>query len=297
MNHLSSAQRDLHTLSAKCVPFFIVMLLLTACGAQPVSGQVATHTAATLAFPPADTQPAQVPTHAPTNTQQAVPVSVAPLVNPATVNVTQLNIRVGPGINYDAEKTLNQGDKLSLLGKSSDGNWYEVQLQDGSGGWVFSAYVTTLANVAALPVIPAPDATSSAPAAATAAPGTPSAGGSIPLTGATSVPTVLPTVTAAAAANPLPIVVAIANNQAQVTLSRFPAGKPVLATLGALGTNKSVRIAGATTDGSGSASFNFSMPLSWPDGTPLTQQSLYMTVTTTDGTFSRTLSFPFFSGR
>ena len=212
---------------------FIVILPLTACGVQPVSSQIVTPPAPTLAFPPADTQPAQPPTFTPLNTLLPAPASTTQASNTATVDVTQLNIRVGPGVNYTVEKTLNQGDKLILVGKSSDGDWYEVRLQDGSGGWVFSAYLTTSANLGALPVMPAPDAALSAPAA-------PTARGSIPLTGATAVPTT-PPAAVAAVGSALPIVLAIANNQAQVTLSRFPAGKPVLATLGALGYNQEVK--------------------------------------------------------
>jgi len=279
----------------KLVPFFIVMLLLTACGVKPVSGQIPTNTAVntpTLAFPPTDTQSPQTPASAVQPSQPAGTAPAAQASNMATVNVTQLNLRVGPGPNYSVEKTLNQSAPLTLLGKSSDGNWYLVQLQDGSGGWVFSAYVTTLANVAALPVMQPPTAAN--PTAA------PSAGANIPLTGAAALPTVVPTavpVVVPPPTNTNPIVVAIANNQVQVSLSHFPAGKPVTVTLGAVGTNKTVRMTGPTTDGNGLASFSFSMPFSWPDGTPLTQQSLYMTVSTTDGSFSRTLGFPFFSGR
>jgi uncharacterized protein YgiM (DUF1202 family) len=274
---------------------FIAMLFMTACGVQPVSGQIATQAAPTLAFPPLDTQTAAVPTIAVQPTAQpSAPVAATPAGNTAVVNVSQLNIRVGPGVNYNVEKTLDQGAAVTLLGKSSDGNWYEVQLQDGSGGWVFSAYVITSANLANLPVMPAPIIVPTATAAPTLA----SAGatalpsGSIPLTGATAVPIVVPATT-----NPLPVVVAIASNQAQVTLSRFPVNKSVIATLGARGTNESVRITGTTTDANGSASFGFPMPFSWPDGTPLTQQNLFLTATTTDGSFSRTLNFPFFSGR
>jgi uncharacterized protein YraI len=281
--------------------FFIVMMLITACGVQPVSGQIATKAAPTLAFPPVDTQPAQVPTNAVLPTQQSASVSATEAGNTAVVNVDQLNLRVGPGLNDSVEKTLNRGAVLSLLGKSSDGNWFEVQLQDGSVGWVFSAFVITSANLATLPVSQAPN--NAAPTAPNNV--APSATGSLPIAGPIVVPTassvapsaaVVPTVISATP-NPFPIVVTIANNQAQVTLTRYPASKSVVVTLAARGTNESVRVAAATTDTNGSATFNFSMPFSWPDGMPLTQQNLLLIVSTTDGSFSRTDSFPFFSGR
>jgi uncharacterized protein YgiM (DUF1202 family) len=276
---------------------FIVIMLITACGVQPVSGQIATKAAPTLAFPPADTQPAPVPTIAALPTQQSAPVSATAAGNTAVVNVNQLNLRVGPGLNYSVAKTLNQGVVFALLGKSNDGNWFEVQLQDGSNGWVFSAFVTTSANLANLPVGQTPNNVVSSVA--------PSATGSIPLTGSVVVPTassvapsaaVVPTVVPATT-NPFPIVVTIANNLAQVTLARYPASKSVVATLAVRGTSESVQIAVATIDANGSANFNFPMPFSWPDGTPLTQPNLLLTVNTTDGSFSRTDSFPFFSGR
>ncbi|MDR3575018.1 MAG: SH3 domain-containing protein [Anaerolineaceae bacterium] len=277
------------TQQAQLAPFFIVMLFLTACGVKPVLGQTSTIVAPsispTLAFPPVNTPAALAPTNAVQSTQAAA----SQTGDAAVVNVTQLNVRTGPGLTFAVANTLNQGASLVLVGKSTDGNWYLVHLSDGSAGWVFSAYVTSSANLAVLPVMQAPTAVNATTS--------PSTGGTIPLTGATPAPAAVPSVVVPPPANANPVVVAIANNQAQVTLSNFPAGKSVTATVGALGTSKTFKISGPTTDSLGSASFSFSMPFSWPDGTPLTQQNLYITVTTTDGSFSRTLSFPFYSGR
>ncbi|HMD89233.1 MAG TPA: SH3 domain-containing protein [Anaerolineaceae bacterium] len=236
---------------------FISMLLLTACGVNQVAGQTSTNLAPkpvispSLAFPATATQTVQAPANAGQSTQQTTPVTSVQQGNTGTVSVTQLNLRLGPGLNYNVLKTLNQGSTLTLIGKSIDGEWYEVQLPDGSAGWAFSAYITTSANVVTLPVVQTPIEIT-----ATAAP---PSGEDIPLTGGTLVPTTVSTF-APTAANTTPIVMVIANNQAQVTLARFPANNAVIATLGALGTDESVKIAGSVTDGNGSASFSFSMP-------------------------------------
>lgn len=60
---------------------------------------------------------------------------------PATLTVTgdQVNIRTGPGTEYEAIGSANRGMQLAVTGKS--GNWYEVQY-NGSTAYIIADYVT-----------------------------------------------------------------------------------------------------------------------------------------------------------
>ncbi|NLW06572.1 MAG: SH3 domain-containing protein [Clostridia bacterium] len=49
-----------------------------------------------------------------------------------------VNIRTGPGTNYDIITTLPRGTMFKFLGEAA--GWYQVQLPDGRQGWVSSEY-------------------------------------------------------------------------------------------------------------------------------------------------------------
>lgn len=69
----------------------------------------------------------------------------APSADAGTLTVTGdvVNIRTGPGTEYDSIGTVNQGSQLTIIGKS--GNWYEVQYY-GSTGYIIEDYVTANAG-------------------------------------------------------------------------------------------------------------------------------------------------------
>ncbi len=73
----------------------------------------------------------------------------------AVVN-TGANVRVGPGLGYGTiAGGANPGDKVSLIGRSSDSNWLNIIMPDGqTEGWIFATLVTVNAGVdiGALPV-------------------------------------------------------------------------------------------------------------------------------------------------
>lgn len=52
----------------------------------------------------------------------------------AVVAGSAVNVRNGPGTNYTVVAQANQGDKLNVLGQSSD--WYNVGLANGGQGWI-----------------------------------------------------------------------------------------------------------------------------------------------------------------
>ncbi|KHO61731.1 copper amine oxidase [Thermoanaerobacter sp. YS13] len=59
------------------------------------------------------------------------------------VNADVVNIRTGPGTQYDIITQVNNGDILSVIDKSGD--WYKVKLQDGTIGWI-AGWLTTVYN-------------------------------------------------------------------------------------------------------------------------------------------------------
>lgn len=50
-----------------------------------------------------------------------------------------VNVRVGPSKKQDVVTTVKGGDMLNVLGQSPD--WYFVELQDGTQGWVMEKFV------------------------------------------------------------------------------------------------------------------------------------------------------------
>ncbi|HCW03587.1 MAG TPA: hypothetical protein DGK91_03005 [Clostridium sp.] len=68
----------------------------------------------------------------PTSTQQSA-------VTKGTVTASKLNVRTGPGTNYDSFHTLWQGNVITVIGESN--GWYKIQLSNGKTGWVSSTYL------------------------------------------------------------------------------------------------------------------------------------------------------------
>jgi hypothetical protein len=65
---------------------------------------------------------------------------------PASVSVgdadavanTMANVRNGPGLNFGIVGGVNQGDRVSLIGRNADRTWYQVVLADRTEGWIFA---------------------------------------------------------------------------------------------------------------------------------------------------------------
>jgi len=51
-----------------------------------------------------------------------------------------VNVREGPGLDYNIVKKLDQGEKIVFL--LEQGDWYKVSLDNGTYGWVYSPLVT-----------------------------------------------------------------------------------------------------------------------------------------------------------
>ncbi len=76
------------------------------------------------------------------------------------VTKSSVNLRVGPGTNYDVRRYVYQDDILDIIAINEDGNWYNVRTKRGVLGWVARSVVVPIAfedvKVAAtIPVAPA----------------------------------------------------------------------------------------------------------------------------------------------
>jgi uncharacterized protein YraI len=72
-------------------------------------------------------------------------ISTAPVTEEeafAYVNAGSLNIRTGPGVNYDIVGVVTGGERLPILGRNSNGSWYNVQTVFGEG-WASATYLIT----------------------------------------------------------------------------------------------------------------------------------------------------------
>lgn len=89
-------------------------------------------------------------------------VSPVPTVQPTTpmptgatarVQALYLNVRQGPGMNYDIITVVSRNQVLPLAGVRSIGSyWVKIVLPNGTQGWVGSGYVVTSVPISSLPV-------------------------------------------------------------------------------------------------------------------------------------------------
>lgn len=62
------------------------------------------------------------------------------------VSTDRVNVRTGPGIEYDIIGQAFYGNTFPVIEYSYTGNWLHVDLGNGSSGWVFHALVTEYNN-------------------------------------------------------------------------------------------------------------------------------------------------------
>ena len=157
-----------------------------------------------------------------------------------------LNLRTGPGLNYQVITMLGICTPVTLVGRSSDNAWLEVSLPGNLGGWVFSGYIQANINISTLNV-------------------TTGAGG--PLTGASG------------GGGPRYISVIIQGNQAAAFVTGMPGNTVLSAALSPSGgSGKAVAVASGLSDPQGNITLTFPMPTHWADGSPVTSGTMTLTV-------------------
>ena len=74
---------------------------------------------------------------------ETIVVAATQTISPAT---DALNVRSGPGVNYDIIETLDKGDLYPIL--KTEGDWIQINLNDGQKGWVANYLVVTAESTA-----------------------------------------------------------------------------------------------------------------------------------------------------
>lgn len=84
--------------------------------------------------PPSQLNPTPVPADAPI----------------AHVAIGVLNVRTGPGIEYQRIDQVYLYQRFPLLGQNPEGTWYWIDLKDGRTGWVAARYIYLTGNSTAI---------------------------------------------------------------------------------------------------------------------------------------------------
>lgn len=93
-----------------------------------------------------------------------VPVSSLPIVTvtpptppptgaTAVINTGALNIRSGPGVQYNAVAAAYQGHVVQMLGRNANNTWVKVRLFSGQEGWANASFLTPSTPIANLPIL------------------------------------------------------------------------------------------------------------------------------------------------
>jgi uncharacterized protein YraI len=180
-----------------------------------------------------------------------------PAAPTATVTVSQLELRAGPGASYNLIATLGEKQALTLLGRTADSTWLKVRAANVGEGWVPAQVIVRVPgneNGVAIAPFQTTAQISSLPVAASSA------------------PRVSLSATRVKAAAPV-----------FITVENFPANRDVRAVLTSPKVPNGFVIATGRTDANGYTQLFFRMADMWPNGTSISETNLSLAVGTTDG--------------
>ncbi|MDX2139192.1 MAG: protein kinase [Chloroflexota bacterium] len=109
--------------------------------------------------------PSRTPTLTPTSTMTpSLTPTITSTPTPATpiaIMDTALNMLLGPGTQYPQVARLTIDDTVAIIGISDDGFWYQVQLEDGTIGWIRASenFISTFGSLRGIPIVDAPTPT------------------------------------------------------------------------------------------------------------------------------------------
>lgn len=133
------------------LPALLIMLILVGCQPQPEAVVIVpTDTLAPLITltPRVTATPVRTQTPLPTFTftPSISPVPPTPTISPTPTEVPPIigiitslntvNVREGPDVDFSAFIALDPGTGVVVLGRTEDGDWLNVRLDDGREGWV-----------------------------------------------------------------------------------------------------------------------------------------------------------------
>jgi uncharacterized protein YgiM (DUF1202 family) len=71
----------------------------------------------------------------PTASDTPTPTEVPPIMG-IIASINTVNVREGPGTGFSAFEALRPGTRVEVLGQNAEGNWLNIQLEDGREGWI-----------------------------------------------------------------------------------------------------------------------------------------------------------------
>lgn len=86
-------------------------------------------------------------------------------IKPQLVAPGPVNIRSGPGLNYTVIGTLNPDTAMPVVGRNHNASWWQIEITNGTIGWVSGAVVNATGTVN-VPVVEASPARSLSPVSA-----------------------------------------------------------------------------------------------------------------------------------
>lgn len=142
--------------------------------ATPTAPPTATLTPTATPSPSVTPTPSQPPTATPSSTATASATAAAgpttatatataaaalsPTATPtpaavAVVRSQRINLRGGPGTEFDVLGSAAQGQRLAVLGSNADATWWQVCCAGDRPGWASSSVVTVQGDAQAIPVV------------------------------------------------------------------------------------------------------------------------------------------------
>jgi hypothetical protein len=93
----------------------------------------------------------------PTETSTAIAI-LAPTPTPVSgeVDVENLAVRSGPGIDYEYVRVIREGERIIILGCNRVRSWLKIETSNGIIGWVNGRFIKKSIAMASLPILPAP---------------------------------------------------------------------------------------------------------------------------------------------
>lgn len=95
----------------------------------------------------------------PTPSDTPTPTEVPPIIG-IVASINTVNVRTGPGTSFSAFEAVRPGSRVVVLGQNVEGNWLNIQLEDGREGWIATNLVRLQETPTPLPTLtPSPDLT------------------------------------------------------------------------------------------------------------------------------------------
>lgn len=147
----------------------LLALLSSACGsAEPTPGEIKIpprNTATPTETPSPTSTPTASLTPTATTTPTPSPTPIPPGAKADYAETGNLNLRMGPGMNYPVLSRAKTGAQFTVLGRNFDGSWLQIVDDSGLTAWVAAEVVKTAYPATAFTLVDTPPAPAEYPVA------------------------------------------------------------------------------------------------------------------------------------